>query len=230
LCAPVKIDAGSVLRLGRARRGWRACLAVRGGFVAEERFGSRSTDLRGGFGGYGGRALRRGDILGLDAASTRATLRRRIATTLAHPAWQHDAPLGLVVEGAGLDSGLQSGLLRTAFTVSTRADRMGLRLDPPLAAAAGLAQQVSAAVAYGAVQLPPDGHAIILGADRQTTGGYPLAGVVAGVDHWRIAQARPGDVLRMRAVQVDDALRAWRVRERELARLGIAAAAAWQDD
>ena len=105
---------------------------------------------------------------------------------------------------------------------------MGLRLEPAIIGADALPQQVSAAVCFGAVQLPPDGKAIILGADRQTTGGYPLAGVIAGVDHSRIAQARPGERIAFQAMSLQEAQRAWCDRERALTRLGIAAAAAWR--
>ena len=105
---------------------------------------------------------------------------------------------------------------------------MGLRLEPALPGADALPQQVTAAVCFGAVQLPPDGKAIILGADRQTTGGYPLAGVVAGVDHWRLAQARPGEALAFRAVSADEAARVWCEREQHINRLELAASAAWR--
>lgn len=105
---------------------------------------------------------------------------------------------------------------------------MGLRLEPALAGCDALSQQLSSAVCFGALQLPPDGKAIILGADRQTTGGYPLAGVVAGVDHWRIAQARPGERIAFRTLSVQQARREWCEREQALFRLGIAVTSVWQ--
>jgi antagonist of KipI len=230
LCAPFAVEAGQVLRFGRARRGWRACLAVAGGFEAEALFGSAATDLRAAFGGHHGRALARGDRIGFAAHPQPARVPRRIGTTLAHPAQATDAALRLVAAPAlaALTDADREWLFGHGLRVSAEADRMGLRLAPALSGAVALAQQLSAAVCFGAVQLPPDGKAIILGADRQTTGGYPLAGVVAGVDHWRIAQARPGDRLVFREVSVEQAQQAWRAREQALARLGIAAASAWQ--
>lgn len=230
LCAPFAVRAGQTLRFGRAQRGWRACLALAGGFVAGEFLGSVSTDLRGGFGGFDGRALQRGDVLSVAVPGVGAIPRRGMSTALAHPCHRADAPLRLI-EGpalALLDADDRARLLEEGLSVSREADRMGLRMDGLLASAAELPQQISAAVAFGAVQLPPDGKPIILGADRQTTGGYPLAGVVAAVDHWRIAQARPGDLLRFKRVTVPEAQRAWRAREQDLARLRIAAAAAWR--
>ena len=59
--------AGQVLTLGvpqgGAQRGSRAVLCLAGGMDVPEVLGSRSTQLRGAFGGHEGRALRRGDVL-----------------------------------------------------------------------------------------------------------------------------------------------------------------------
>ena len=66
---PVLLEAGGRLRIGRVSRGARAYLAVAGGFALEPVLGSRSTFLPGAFGGFQGRALKKGDVLGLrDAA------------------------------------------------------------------------------------------------------------------------------------------------------------------
>src|SRR5690606_28216122 len=62
---PVLVEAGARVRLGRARRGARAYLAVAGGIAVPPVLGSRSTYLPGGFGGFEGRILRRGDELPL---------------------------------------------------------------------------------------------------------------------------------------------------------------------
>ena len=62
---PVDIAAGSQLRFGARVAGARAYLAVAGGFEVPRVMGSRSTYLRGGFGGLEGRALRKGDVLRL---------------------------------------------------------------------------------------------------------------------------------------------------------------------
>ena len=55
---PVVLKAGSTVALGACRHGARACVAVDGGIDVPMLLGSRSTDLRGGFGGHRGRALR----------------------------------------------------------------------------------------------------------------------------------------------------------------------------
>ncbi len=64
---PVLVRAGCRLDFGERRFGCRAYLAVHGGFAVEPVMGSRSTYLRAGFGGFEGRALRKGDLLGIGA-------------------------------------------------------------------------------------------------------------------------------------------------------------------
>ena len=55
---------------------------------------------------------------------------------------------------------------------------------------AGLAP--SRGVIPGAVQVPAGGSPIVLLADAQTVGGYPVAGVVPTVDLPMLGQLRPG--------------------------------------
>jgi allophanate hydrolase subunit 2 len=45
----------------------------------------------------------------------------------------------------------------------------------------------------GAVQVPPDGHPILLLPDHATVGGYPVVACVATVDLALLGQLAPGD-------------------------------------
>jgi allophanate hydrolase subunit 2 len=111
-------------------------------------------------------------------------------------------------------------LLSGSYVVDPRSDRMGLRLrrresarEPPLRGG----QVLSEGVPRGAVQVPPGGDPIVLLADAQTTGGYAMPAVVVAADHWRAAQLRPGDAARFVLVTEEEALRALRTRQAELA-------------
>ena len=73
---------------------------------------------------------------------------------------------------------------------------MGYRLEGPGLRLETTGSMTSEAVSWGTVQLPPDGQPIVLLADRQTTGGYPVIGHVAAVDLPVLAQRKPGEVLR----------------------------------
>ena len=51
---------------------------------------------------------------------------------------------------------------------------------------------ISDGIAFGSIQIPPNGQPIIMMADRQTVGGYPKIGTVISVDLPLLAQAKPG--------------------------------------
>lgn len=212
---PVVLPAGT-LRLGAIRRGLRAWLAVAGGLDVPIVLGSRSTDLRGGFGGLDGRPLREGDALPIGDAVVGT------ADTPQAPGWwidldadvPRDAPIRIVPASPGVVAPLEA----RAWTVDPRSDRQGLRCaGEPLSLARP--EQVSAAVAPGTVQLPPDGQPIVLLADAQTVGGYPRLGHVIAADLPRLAQRRAGDALRFVAVTRDEARAAWMQRTARIARL-----------
>jgi antagonist of KipI len=86
---------------------------------------------------------------------------------------------------------------------------MGVRIATPglrLQAAEILTTPVTA----GAIQVTPSGELIALLADHQTTGGYPVIATVINADLPLLAQARPGDTVRFRTVDLADAARAQR--------------------
>jgi allophanate hydrolase subunit 2 len=97
----------------------------------------------------------------------------------------------------------------TACRVTPEIDRMGLRLETP-----GLRLQseeiLTVPMTAGAIQVTPSGGLIVLHVDHQTTGGYPVLATVISADLPLLAQARPGDTVRFRAVDADEAARAWR--------------------
>ena len=57
----------------------------------------------------------------------------------------------------------------------------------------------------GALQLPPDGLPILLLANCQTTGCYPVVGVVCSADLRLAAQLRPGAAVRLQSISVAQA-------------------------
>ncbi|GAA5524428.1 5-oxoprolinase subunit C [Microbulbifer aestuariivivens] len=100
-------------------------------------------------------------------------------------------------------------LFAQEYRVAADSDRMGVRLSGDALGAHGLTADtlagegqalpgnlVSEAVSPGAVQVPSSGLPIVLMRDCQTIGGYPKIGHVYSVDLDRLAQARPGSILR----------------------------------
>jgi len=202
------IRAGALVRidLGDGARGY---LAVGGGIVVESVLGSTSTDLRTGFGGFEGRALRTGDRLPVGAASARTALR-----------WTGVEPAGpiRIVAGPHAHQLSSDGLRTHPWRISSRSDRTGARLEGPALPPADEGIE-SIGLPAGAIQLPPDGQPIIALADRPVTGGYPVPAVVIGADLGRVARLRPGDELRLATVSMEEARGALRAAEKELAAL-----------
>jgi antagonist of KipI len=93
---------------------------------------------------------------------------------------------------------------------------MGIRLGASKLVRIGGNELVSSAVAPGTVQVPPDGQPIVLMADAQTLGGYPMAAHVIAVDLPLVAQLRPGDRLRFSEVSLEEAHRLAIQREKVL--------------
>jgi antagonist of KipI len=108
-------------------------------------------------------------------------------------------------------------LFSASFNISASSDRMGYRLEGVELPLRNPVELLSEGVAFGTVQLPPDGMPIVLMADRQTTGGYPRIGEVASIDLPLIAQLKPGDRLRFRPISIDEAQELYLTYEQDLA-------------
>ena len=97
-----------------------------------------------------------------------------------------------------------SALLGTEFSVTPSANRMGVKLSRG-GLHSGIESLLSEATCYGAIQIPPDGAPIVLLNDRQTVGGYPKPGAVISSDCARLAQARPGQKVRLVSCSAEEA-------------------------
>ncbi|HSB68065.1 MAG TPA: biotin-dependent carboxyltransferase family protein [Candidatus Methylomirabilis sp.] len=199
---------GQVLDVRGVTRGLRAYLSVAGGIAVPKVLRSRSTCLVAKFGGFHGRALQPGDVLPVGEPA--GPLRRLIGWA-APEGWrrQHASPVSLRVvwgpqEDAFTDEGRRT-FLASAYAVTPHADRMGCRLQGPAIAHRAGADIVSDWIPPGGIQVPGDGRPIILLMDRQTTGGYAKIATVIGPDIGLVAQCRPGDSVRFRAVSLAEA-------------------------
>jgi biotin-dependent carboxylase-like uncharacterized protein len=223
----VPVDVGQVLRLqGQAsgqRPGLRTWLAVAGGIDVEPMLGSRSTDLKAGFGGLEGRALRKADRLPLGPMRLSEAQRAQRAFGVRPP---QDAPAEDGATVLRVMAGPESAQFTVAslkefhaapWRITPQSNRMGSRLaGPELKRKRGVGDMLSAGVIPGTVQVPPSGQPIILMGDAQTTGGYPRIAVVIRADLWKLAQAPLGGLLRLQEVDAAAALAAWDVQQRYL--------------
>jgi biotin-dependent carboxylase-like uncharacterized protein len=199
-----RLSRGQRFKIGMAKRGLRGYVAVEGGFAVAPTLGSLSTHVRTGIGGLGGAKLKAGDILPLARADASAR-----AEAILDPAlWSTPRRELRVVLGPQDDcfaAEAQATLFSSEYEVTRDADRMGYRLDGPKIAHAKGFDIVSDGMPLGAVQIPGTGTPILLLVDRQSAGGYPKIATVISPDIALLAQTRPGDKLRFRAVDAREA-------------------------
>jgi antagonist of KipI len=201
----LNLEKGDVLSFESARSGCRAYLSLRGGVDVPVVLGSRSTFVRGGFGGLSGRALRSGDVIGcFDVAPLRVeySLPKELLPQF------NDCVEARVVLGPQEDMFTEEGVntfFSGLFRITSEADRMGYRLDGPRVMHKKSADIVSDALLPGAVQVPQDGKPIVVMRDAQTTGGYSKVGVVVTPDLCMLGQSRPGGSVRFSRVSVREA-------------------------
>lgn len=187
--------AGTELHIDWFAHGARGYLAVRGGLDAPAALGSRSTDI---LSGLGPAPLRAGAALALDEAAVRPVPPEDL-----HP-WSPPRDDLIEVELAPgprpdwFAPVALAALFEAPWAVTGQADRVGIRLDGPPLHRVRTDELASEGMVPGALQVPPAGRPVILGADGPVTGGYPVIAVVTDAGRDALAQARPGATLRFR--------------------------------
>jgi antagonist of KipI len=192
-------------------RGIRSYLALAGGLDVPAILGSASTCLVAGFGGLDGRSLAAGDVLrpARSEESDVAGLAGRSWAGGPQPALQATLRPLRVVEGPHLDRLAPNAFdrfVRAEYRASPRGNRQAVWLDGPRVRLRGDAgEMLSLGVAWGSIQVHPDGHPVCMLADRQTVGGYPVLAVVISADLPALGQLGPTDAVRFSAVSLEQA-------------------------
>ncbi len=236
--APVPVKAGDILILGMALSGMRCYLAVRGGIGVPLIMGSRSTDLKCHLGGYGGRALKKGDVLeagpeqgdaaGWDLLPGENGLRflagedepwfRIPSSHYSYRGMERRLVLRTVPgpqEEAFTPYGIET-FTHSNYCLSHQCDRMACRLTGPAVETKGGSDMISDGIVEGSVQISSDGMPMIMMADHQTTGGYAKIGTVVSTDIPALAQLKPGDGVVFRFISVEEGIEACRKEYRKI--------------
>jgi biotin-dependent carboxylase-like uncharacterized protein len=196
--SPFNFSDGEVLTLGNPQIGLRSYLSVRGGVNVSPVLGSRSTDT---LSDLGPPPVRTGDILPVGPAPETFP-NVDLAPTPGLPA----GTLLLRALPGPRDDWLANidALATTDWTVSSHSDRVGVRLtgEPLQRHTSRLDQELpSEGVVRGSIQVPPSGEPVVFLADHPVTGGYPVVGVLLDQDIDRIAQAVPGQQVRISLIR-----------------------------
>jgi len=213
----VRLVRGDRVRVTAASGSSVAYLAVEGGLALTSVMGSLATYVRGGFGGFEGRALAAGDRLPLVSEAVEARSEVCLPDFELAPASEARIILGPQDDYFTPDA--IKTLVGTSYTVSREADRMGIRLEGALLEHSKGYNIVSDGIAPGSIQVPGSRLPIILLADRQTAGGYPKIATIISADLAAAGRLLPGSTLRFRIVTVAEAQVARRRQEDEMAGL-----------
>ena len=203
---PLVLGAGALLDVGRLKgAGLRAYVLIAGGIEVPEVLGSASTFTLGEFGGYRGRALKRGDVLNAGAPRGASIAPVAVADRPSlTDAWQVGVTEGPHGDREWLTPADVGALYESRWEVHFNSARTGVRLvgpkprwSRPDGGEAGLHPSNIHDTPYtvGAVDFTGD-MPILLGPDGPSLGGFVCPATVLSGERWKLGQMRPGDTVR----------------------------------
>lgn len=200
------LEAGETLRVHAAMGGCRSYIAIAGGIDVATALGATSTYVPAGLGGINGGFLQKGALIEAKKASDIPT---RALPSKYRLRYGVDFLLR-VVSAPEADWVSADCLFDQSWTVSRRANRIGLELEGTPIVHQRSDQSESSAVFPGTIQCPPSGLPFLLGPDAQTTGGYPRIAQVIRADRHLIGQLRPGARVQFQSIGPEEAQRLYR--------------------
>lgn len=173
------VRAGWTVRVKKTSGGNWAYIAIAGGFDSPVIMNSRSAYLRGGIGS----ALKAGDVL--PAFTAKADLLKLAARDFPVDKFMpySQTPIIEVIPAPQADWFTPEGIrtfYESKYTLSPSFDRMGYSLQGSLIEKAITKELISEGMTMGSIQIPADGHPIVMMADAPTAGGYPK---IANISH-----------------------------------------------
>jgi antagonist of KipI len=208
------LSLGDELTFAGRRSGARLYIAVAGGVAGDRWLSSLSTNMLAARGGMHGRLVTAGDVIAVAGQAAAPAISGRHLGDHLRPDYGGrtlGAIAGPHVKRLGPEG--RKVLFGSVFRVGRDADRMGCRLEGPVLDAPG-DELVSFGLVAGAVQVPRSGHPILLMADHQTAGGYPVVATVVSAAMPVAAQLLPGDEVSFAEVSIE-AARGMRAAQRE---------------
>lgn len=195
------VRSGQLLELGAAVAGLWGYLAVAGGFQVKPVLGSVATQMRERLGGLSGQGqiIKAGDWLPCHRAHYPRAAHRPLAFK---PDYRNPKPVRVMLNPATVKDGswTDAPFWEQRWRLSPSSDRMGIRLQGKALAALPVVPW-SQGVVTGSIQLPPDGQPIVLMADRQTIGGYPVLGWAHPLDLGALAQIPAGQSVQFQPIE-----------------------------
>lgn len=220
----IRVNRGDVFHSGNSTKdtiGFREYLAIAGGVDVPLYLGSKATSVCAGFGGYKGRALRKGDILKLSKPKEKLEniVGRRFNSSYIPKysrTWVLRAIPGPNAAPEYLSEEGMEALYTEEFRVQVMSDRVGVRLDGPkpkwakgrVGGTHPSNVDIDHGYATGALNISGD-VPIILPIESPPRGGFVCALGLIYADQWMVGQMVPGiDTVKFAFCTADEATKA----------------------
>jgi biotin-dependent carboxylase-like uncharacterized protein len=221
----IDIERGDVISFPFVKtsslKGCRAYLTVAGGVDVPVILGSKSTCLPGNFGGFNGRALKKGDRIAFgNSLFPLSELRNRSLSEMRRPHLGDPWEIR-VIPGPHDHLFTEESIemfFSQAWRVSYKASRFGVRyIGPKFYFKPRPSHQVrrdpkgdpsnipSQGVPLGAIEIAGGEEPIAIGVDGPSSTGYAMIATIIGADLWKIGQSKPDDLAFFRNVNVEEA-------------------------
>ncbi len=197
------VEDGDVISFARPVTGCRAYLAVRGRWQIEPWLGS-----------YSASATKASELTPQSVIKKEQVLEveyEELIPPIAIPTEERPdlSQLNIIRVLPGPEFSLISNLaigdfFSQDFKISNDSNRMGYKLEGRLAHFESAVEVISSGIIPGTIQITNAGQPIILMADAQTSGGYTRLANVVTEDMDKLAQMKPGDVVRFRLVGLEE--------------------------
>lgn len=214
----IQVTNGDLLSFSIPNNGCRTYISISGGVNVEDIMGSKSTFLRGRYGGFEGRAIISKDFIKVGPPVINPMKLKGRKLPIHHIPSYFKNNIRFIwgpQENRFTDSS-RDDFIKNAYEVTNQSDRMGYRLDGTKLFHKNNADILSDYIAPGAIQVPSNGQPIVLMADCQMSGGYTKIGMIIGVDLPLMAQKKPGDSIQFEPITIEKAQSLWAKQEKWL--------------
>lgn len=198
-----KIKKGDILRIGKILKGQRVYFSVKDGFNIKKDFGSNSTTIKEQLGGLSGNQLKKGDFLPCNNCSK--IIHNRLKK-IYWPSYEDEIVLRVILsyQEDSFSKEEKQKFFNSTYKISPDFNRMACKLNGEKIKS-NLDGIISEGIAFGSIQIPSDGQAIILLKERQTIGGYPKIGTVLSIDCFKLSQMKINSNVRFKEIDINTA-------------------------